>query len=188
MKKFLARTLAMVLVIMTVLALMSPALADSVSQKSDADGDCKKTFYVKTSTTNKELSMVMTHGDIAATSNGQVVSEVFNKYDSYEITIWYWNKNDKKWVKEQNYDIYAKKSATIKLKKYNTYYKITVDSYGIGTLVKSYVKNNVIKYSERLNEMGKSSDPYTYIWTSKPSWKVVDKWLGCTFYTKNPVK
>lgn len=185
MKKILALTLAL----MTMFMLCIPAMAaetSSISQKSDADGDCKKTFYVKTNSSilAKKLTMTMTKGNLAATYSGNSIGIGFNVPDSYEVTIWYWNASTKKWVQEDNYDIYCKTSATIKLKKANTYYKILVDSYGAATTVKSYMNKGKIAV---LNDMINGSNAYTYKWSKLPSWKIVNG-ANCTLYTTNPVK
>ena len=179
MKKTLVRILAMMLVMMTVFTVAVPALAD-ISQKSDADGDCKKTFYVKTKNTilPKNLKMTMTKGDLEVINTLGLKWK--NQPDSYEITIWYWNAKTKKWVEEDNYDIYYKNSKIITLKKSNTYYKILVDSYGVNTTVKSYIKNMKIAPLEGLNGA-------KFKWSKLPSWTIKNG-ANCTIYNSNPVK
>ncbi len=193
MKKVLVRVLVMALVLMTVFTLCSVAFAakvTSVSQTSDADGDCKKTFYVKTNSNifSKQLKMTMTKG-ILGVDILKKTATTFTKSvpDSYEITIWYWNAKTGKWVQEQNYDIYCKTSATIKLKKADTYYKILVDSYSAKTTVKSYVNNGKMDWSSyTLGGFNSMFNQHRYYWAVAPKWTIQNS-QNCTLYNSNPI-
>ncbi len=196
MKKMLVRVLAMTLVIMTVFSLGSVAFAakvSSVSQTSDADGDCRKTFYVKTNSSifSKKLKMTMTKGTLGVKifkSSSVTADFVKSVPDSYEITIWYWNASTGKWVLEQNYDIYCKTSDTITLKKANTYYKILVDSYSAKTAVKSYVKSGKITWSAyTLGSFDGMFNEHAYYWKATPKWTIKNS-QNCTLYNSNPIQ
>ena len=194
MKKTFVRAMSMMLVLMVVLAFGTTAMAakvSSMSQTSDANGDCKKTFYVKTNSSifSKNLKMVMTKGTLGI--------KIFNNTetwftktvpDSYEVTIWYWNAKTGKWVQEQNYDVYCKTAATITLKKADTYYKILVDSFGTKTTVKSYVNNGKIGWSSyTLGSFSSEFNSHTYFWKVFPKWTITNA-QNCTLYNSNPVK
>ena len=201
MKKMLTRVLALALVLMAVFGLYSSAFAakvTSISQTSDADGDCKLTFYVKTNGNifSKKLTMSMTKGTLAVEAHSAGKTVNVNHYDavfvgkvpdSYEITIWYWNAKTGKWVQEQNYDIWCKTSATIKLKKADTYYKIKVDSYGAKTTVKSYVNNGKLGWSDfTLGDFDTMFNAHLYFWKNAPAWTIKNG-QNCTIYNSNPV-
>lgn len=193
MKKMFVRLLAIALVLVTAFALCSTAFAEkvsSVSQTSTAKGDCKKTFYVKTNSNvfSKKLKMTMTKGQLAVDFADSLHDDAElgpRVPDGYELTIWYWNGS--KWVEEQNYDVNRKTSATIKLKKANTYYKILVDSYSAKTTAKTYAKSGTIYWSEYTYGLYEEMDVHSFSWATRPKWTIKNS-QNCTLYNSNPIK